>query len=169
MSNEKNQKKKLKEFEELHQFVLKHIPLPDDAFFEEMRRNLFGKIRSMRPSKEILLPVRRRRLALVLVPVTTALVLLVGLWVLPSRYQEFTMKKDLAELAKLEETESLEEEVAMVDEFLMLTQAEESTRGETLEEEIELLNALREGEGLSEEEMEELEEELAALDEEALG
>jgi len=164
---------KLKEMTLLQSHLSKKN-LPDDPFFEEMRRSLFERIRGVRLSKEMVLPVRRRSWAPVLVPVAFLVLLWVGVWIVPGRYQEFAMKKDLTELARLDEgtidlspneTESLEEEAAIVDEFLTLAQAEETT-SDSLEEDLELLNALGEGEDLSEEEMEELEEELASLGEE---
>ena len=171
--------KKLKELEQLRVTARKSALLPEGVFFEEMRRDLFERIRESRPSKEVAQPAPRRSWVPVLVPVTLALVLMVGLWVLPGRYQEYAMKKDLVELAKLDgemfdlyppgEVASLEAEDAMTEEFMRLAQADTTGTEQELEEELELLNALGEGEGISEGEFEDLEEELSSLDADALG
>ncbi|MBI4436193.1 MAG: zf-HC2 domain-containing protein [Candidatus Omnitrophica bacterium] len=167
---------RLKEVEQLRSVLLQDASA-SDSLFEEMRRTLFERIRDSRPSREMVLPVRRRSWAPLWVPVTLSLMLLIGVWIVPGRYQEFAMKRDLTALAKLEEgatslypegVESLEEESAAVDEYLMLAQMEGEASSDDLEEDLELLNALGEGDDLSEEELEEIEEEIASLDEEAL-
>ncbi len=160
---------KLKEFETLRATVGKNRSLPEEVFFDDMRRLLFREIREASPSKEVAFPFRLKRWMPIVVPVTLSL-LLAGLWILPGRLRGVSVKQDLSELATLEtangdissnlnpgEIEGLEEELAMNDSF---------SEGD-LQQEIDILNALEEGEGLTEEEMDELEQELATYDEAA--
>lgn len=175
--------RKVKEFGRLREVVLEHRILPEEAEFGEMRRHLFKRIRESRPSKEMVLQVLpTRRWAPIVVPITAALLLLT-IWIVPGRYEAFTLREGVLELAMVEEMEEgeplmgevageaayLEEELAMVDELLVLAQAD-SDEDLWLQEELELLNALGEGEEIDEaEEPEELEEELAQIEEESLG
>ena len=178
--------KRAEEIKQLRSVRSKIAILPEASFFEEMRQNLFEKIRSHRSSKEVVFePTPRKRWVPILVPATAALVLFIGIRVILPRYQEYAMKRDLTDLALIEESEkpgsveiysdektSLEEELALMDDQpLVLAEVKNRESSEaSIQEEIEILNALGEGDALDENGgAEELEEEMTSFDEEALG
>jgi len=172
---------KLQEIRTMREAVTERA-FPDPAFFEDARRVLFQKIRASRPSSEKTFVLRGRPRW---VPVFSTFLLigvLMGLWLLPGRYQAFTLRQDLAELVALETLEQealyevypeadalLEEELQLVEEFIVLAEAEELNYDAWLTEELELLNALGEAEELEEEDWENLEEELTFIEEETVG
>lgn len=179
---------RLNEIRKLRALVSKKTVSPDASFFEGMRRDLFEKIRKNRPSKEIVFePGFSRKWIPVLVPVTVALVLFIGIRVISPRYEEYAMKRDLTELALIQEDEkpgsvtvsssendALEEELALTKEQpLILAEAEDAESPDAwIRDEVELLNALGEGDTLDENgnsNIEELEEEMASFEEGAVG
>lgn len=169
---------KLRELKRLRELMSKTKWVPKEPFFETFRKELFEKIRRSRPSKEwVVIPFPQRRWKPLFVLVTLALILSLAFPVASKRYQAFVMTEEVTELAlmqelegevsllELEDPEFLAEEIVMTDELLSLAQAE-TTEQVPLEEEIELLETLGEGEELEAlEEMEDLEEEIALTDE----
>jgi hypothetical protein len=148
---------------------------PKEEFFEDTRRSLLEKIRQDRPSQERSFKLNPFRLwKPVLIPVTLSLLLVVGLR-LQTGQERQSMRQELALVSELgeenlsvytEDPDLLEEELAVTDEFLILAQLDTE---ESFLEEVELLNALGEGEGLDEDDPEMLEEELARVEEGAIG
>lgn len=171
--------KELRTLEQLSSVAPQAKVSPDDPFFEETRRHLFERIRESRPSREASFQRSPRRLwKPVLVPVTLSLLLVVGLQI-HNRTQEGSARQDLAMMNELgeeetagiysEDPELLEEELAVVDEFLLLAQLDQAAGEESVQEDLELLHALGEGEGFQEEDIEAIEQELSLIDEGAVG
>ena len=178
--------KRAEEIKQLSSVMSKIDIPPESPFFEAMRQNVFEKIRKHSPSKQIVFdPTPPRRWMPVLIPVTAALVLFIGIRVIPPRYQEYAMKRDLADLALIQENEkpgfvevhsnekeALEEELTLTDEQpLVLAEAKNTDSSDGwIQEEIDVLNALGEGDALDENGgAEELEKEVSSFDEEAVG
>jgi len=159
--------KKRDDIERLRSFVLKTTVSLPASFFEAMRRSLFEKIRQSRSSKEITFEhIPHRRWVPILVPATlTAVALFVGIRFVSLHYQEYAMKRDFTELALLQENE----QPGSLDVYP--EESESLSSDESIKEDIELLNALGEGDKIDEngEELERLEEEATFLDQEVAG